>query len=60
MTELYQQETINQLAFHYRFHIFPRYENDELHKNMFDKKLTTQEERKPYAEKLRPELSKTG
>jgi histidine triad (HIT) family protein len=46
----------NQHAFHYHLHIFPRYENDELHKNMLDKKPTTLEERLPYAEKLKVEL----
>ncbi len=45
-----------QHAFHYHFHIFPRYEGDELHKNMMDKKSTTQEERKPFAEKIKSQL----
>lgn len=45
-----------QHAFHYHFHIFPRYENDQLHKNMMYKKSTTQEERKPYAEKIKSQL----
>ncbi len=47
-----------QHAFHYHFHIFPRYEKDNLHKNMVDKKSTTPEQRKPYADKLIPELKK--
>ena len=47
----------NQHAFHYHFHVFPRYSNDELHKNMLDKKSTTPEERLPYAEKVRKALS---
>ena len=46
-----------QHAFHYHFHVFPRYENDELHKNMLDKKTTTAEERKPYAEKIKKGLT---
>lgn len=50
----------NQHAFHYHFHVFPRYENDDLHNNMLDKKSTSPEERLPYAEKLREELSKTN
>lgn len=47
----------NQHAFHYHFHVFPRYENDELHKNMMDKKSTTSEERLPYAIKIKKVLS---
>jgi histidine triad (HIT) family protein len=50
----------NQHAFHYHFHIFPRYENDDFHNNMLNKKSTTLEERLPYAEKLREELSKVN
>jgi histidine triad (HIT) family protein len=48
----------NQHAFHYHLHVFPRYENDDLHKNMLDKKLTTAEERLPYAEKVKEGLKK--
>lgn len=47
----------NQHAFHYHFHVFPRYENDDLHKNMMDKKTTTPEERLPYAKKIADALS---
>jgi histidine triad (HIT) family protein len=50
----------NQHAFHYHLNIFPRYENDDLHKNMLDKKTPTPEERKLYAEKLKAELSSTA
>jgi histidine triad (HIT) family protein len=46
----------NQHTFHYHFHVFPRYANDELHKNMQDKKSTTPEERKPYADKVKAAL----
>lgn len=48
----------NQHAFHYHFHVFPRYMNDELHKNMSDKKTTTADERKEYSEKIKAELVK--
>lgn len=48
----------NQHAFHYHFHVFPRYENDELHKNMLDKKSTTADERKEYSEKVLHILNK--
>lgn len=45
-----------QHAFHYHFHVFPRYLNDELHKNMLDKKSTTPEERLSYANKIKDYL----
>lgn len=47
----------NQHAFHYHYHVFPRYEGDELFKNMLDKKSTTAEERFPYAEKIKSALA---
>ncbi len=43
----------DQHAFHYHFHVFPRYTDDELYKNMLDKKLPKPEERFAYAEKLK-------
>lgn len=46
----------NQHAFHYHFHVFPRYENDDLHNNIQNKKPTTFEDRKPYAEKIKAVL----
>jgi len=46
----------NQHAYHYHLHVFPRYKNDELFKNMLDKKNTTSKERKPYADKVKPLL----
>ncbi len=42
-----------QHAFHYHFHIFPRYDNDDLHANMMDKQLADPTKRKEYANKLR-------
>lgn len=42
-----------QHAYHYHFHVFPRYENDEFYKNILDKKTPTPEERKPYADKIK-------
>ncbi len=57
ITTLQNNEPIgNQHAFHYHFHVFPRYENDNLHANMSDKRQTTPEERAPFAEKLRDYL----
>lgn len=46
----------DQHAFHYHFHVFPRYEKDELFKNMLDKKTTTKEDRLPYAQKIKSVL----
>jgi len=45
-----------QHAFHYHLHIFPRYENDKLHKHMLKKISTTPEERRHYAQKLKEAL----
>lgn len=42
----------NQHAFHYHFHVFPRYVKDELHANMMDKQLAGPEKRKQYADQL--------
>ena len=42
----------NQDVWHYHLHVFPRYTNDQLYLNHDKKRLTTPEERKPYAEKL--------
>ena len=49
----------DQHAFHYHFHVFPRYVDDGF--NNFapsDKRLAEPEERATYAEKLKPLLSK--
>lgn len=51
------EPSANQHAFHYHYHVFPRYENDELHKNMLEKKTATPEERLPYAKKVSEALS---
>lgn len=59
ITTLQNNEPIGgQHAFHYHFHVFPRYENDELFKNMLEKKITSWEERKPYADKIKNLLQK--
>lgn len=42
----------DQHAFHYHLHVFPRYENDELHKKMFEKKIATTQEKLEYANKI--------
>ena len=45
-----------QHAFHYHLHVFPRFENDELHKNMSNKQMADSAKRKEYADKLRSKL----
>ncbi len=42
-----------QHAFHFHLHVFPRYENDELHLNMGNKQLADPTVRAEYAEKLK-------
>ena len=42
-----------QEVFHYHFHVFPRYHHDYLYDLTFQRRLTTLEERRPYAEKLK-------
>lgn len=46
----------NQHAFHYHFHIFPRYKDDVLHANMSNKQLADPKKRKDFADKLRAKL----
>jgi histidine triad (HIT) family protein len=56
MTLQNNEPASGQHAFHYHLHIFPRYENDDLHANMMDKQLADPVERKEYADKLRAAL----
>ncbi|MDX2075280.1 MAG: HIT family protein [bacterium] len=42
-----------QEVFHYHLHVFPRYTGDRLYEDHHTYRLTTPEERLPYAEKLR-------
>jgi histidine triad (HIT) family protein len=44
-------------VFHYHLHVFPRYHHDFLYDLTHQKRLTTPEERLPYAEKLRTYFS---
>lgn len=46
----------NQHAFHYHMHVFPRFQNDDLHANMRNSCTSTPEERKPYADALKNDL----
>jgi histidine triad (HIT) family protein len=42
-----------QEVFHYHLHVFPRYHNDQLYERNSEHRLSTPEERLPYALKLR-------
>jgi len=46
----------NQDVWHFHVHVFPRYKNDDLYKNHGQKKYVSPNERKVYADKLRPYL----
>lgn len=48
----------DQHAFHYHFHVFPRYDGDNFNENSMNKRLAEPEERKMFANKLKSELSK--
>lgn len=52
-TRQHNEPAGNQDAFHFHLHVFPRYENDNLYINHEDTYWPTDEEKKPYAEKLR-------
>lgn len=48
----------NQDVWHFHLHIVPRYKDDNLYINHSNTKWTTEEERKPYVEKLRKYFKK--
>jgi histidine triad (HIT) family protein len=50
-TRQHNESAGNQEVWHYHLHVFPRYHNDDLY-TLF-RRLTTPEERLPYAQKLR-------
>ena len=43
----------NQDVWHFHLHVVPRYKNDMLYENHPNTKWTTEEERRPYVEKLK-------
>jgi len=47
----------NQDAWHFHVHVMPRYKNDQLYQLNDQKYWSTNEERKPYADKLRTYFS---
>jgi histidine triad (HIT) family protein len=56
MTLQNNEPASGQHAFHYHLHLFPRYENDDIHTHMTKKRETNADERLPYAEKIRKYL----
>lgn len=46
-------------VWHYHLHVFPRYAGDRLYELTSERRLTTPEERLPYAERLRSALRGT-
>jgi histidine triad (HIT) family protein len=56
-TRQHNEPAGNQDAWHYHLHVFPRYQNDDLYILFPHRRLTTLEERLPYAKKLRDYFS---
>jgi histidine triad (HIT) family protein len=47
----------DQHAFHYHFHVFPRYDYDNLYMHIMEKTIPTPEERASYADRLKAYFS---
>lgn len=58
-TRQHNEHAGNQDVWHYHLHVFPRYEGDNLYLNHKDTYWPTQEEKQPYAEKLKTYFSKS-
>jgi histidine triad (HIT) family protein len=56
-TRQHNEHDGGQDVWHYHLHVFPRYKNDELYTNQYKARLTTPEERAPYAAKLKEYLN---
>jgi histidine triad (HIT) family protein len=52
-TRQHNEPAGNQDVWHYHLHVFPRFTGDELYASHAQRRRTTAEERRPYAEKLR-------
>lgn len=48
-----------QEVWHYHLHVFPRYHGDELYERTRERRVTTPEEREPYAQRLRAFLGQS-
>ena len=53
MTQQNNEPASGQHAFHFHFHVFPRFNGDELDKNMTQAWVASPEERKPYSGQLK-------
>lgn len=52
-TRQHNEPTGNQDVWHYHLHVFPRYEGDNLYLNHNDTFWPSEEEKRPYADKLK-------
>lgn len=57
-TRQHNEPAGNQDVWHYHFHVFPRYEGDNLYVNHEDTYWPGQEEKQPYVDKLKAYFSK--
>lgn len=57
-TRQHNEPAGNQDVWHYHLHVYPRYTGDNLYSNHQDSYWTNEEQRKPYAEKLKAALIK--
>jgi len=57
-TRQHNEPAGNQDVWHFHLHVVPRYENDHMYENHPHTKWTTEEERKPYVERLKKYFSK--
>jgi histidine triad (HIT) family protein len=56
-TRQHNEPVGNQEVWHYHLHVFPRYQGDDLYTLFLKRRLTTPDERLPYAQKLRDYFS---
>jgi histidine triad (HIT) family protein len=59
-TRQHNEPAGNQHVWHYHLHVFPRYVGDQLYVLTREYRLTTPEERLPYAERLRAALEQAS
>lgn len=59
MLEQNNEPASGQHAFHFHLHLFPRFDNDLLHKNMDKARVSTPEERKQYSLAMREYFKKS-
>lgn len=59
-TRQHNEPSGNQDVWHFHVHVHPRYDNDDLYLNHDEKRFVTPEERKHYADILRPHLESRG